>query len=45
MNKQKAEYNSGKIAIQTTIQRLLIYWTKEQVLTKSEEKKRRDTQG
>jgi hypothetical protein len=45
MNKQKAKYNSGKIAIQTTIQRLLIYWTKEQVLTKSEEKKRRDTQG
>lgn len=45
MNKQKAKYNYGKIAIQTTIQRLLIFWTKEQVLTKSEEKKRRDTQG
>jgi hypothetical protein len=39
MNKQKAKYNYGKIAIQTTIQRLLIFWTKEQVLTKSEEKR------
>jgi len=43
MNKQKAKDNSGKIVVQTIIQRLLIYWTKEQVLTKSEEKKRRDT--